>query len=153
MNRKPPSRTARWALLLAVGALLIGAQTLVRVRPPFALGNWYPADPAELRSTVKRFVDTADAPVPGGRLVACIIPNGAYGLSGDVAGYAVKALKPGQYDRVIVLCDSHVASFHGCSIPSVQVCQTPLGDVWLDGAAIQRLAWSTVFTIQSLRYE
>lgn len=139
-------------LVLAVPAL-IGAHEILRWRPPVGAGPFYPEDGDTLRKTVERYITEAEVPESKGRLVACIVPNGPYGLSGDVAGHAFKHIEPGQYDRVIILSPSHFAHFRGCSIASVQAYQTPLGDAILDGPAIRKLTWSTLFEARSLRYD
>jgi len=143
----------RFVFALTVVALLtIGAQVTMRVRQPIAAGTWYPADRETLRESVQRYVDAAEVAVPEGRLVACIVPHGAYGLSGDVAAHAFKLLKTGQYSRVIVLSPSHFATFRGCSIAAVQTYRTPLGDVLLDGPVIRKLTFSTLFSTRALKY-
>jgi len=143
----------RFGLTLALAAsLVLGVQVTIRVRPPAAAGTWYPADRDTLSATVQRHIEAADVTVPPGRLVACIVPHGPYGFSGDVAAHAFKPIETGQYDRVIVLAPSHFAAFRGCSIAAVQAYRTPLGEIPLDGPVIRKLTYSTLFSSRALKY-
>ncbi|MDQ1255736.1 MAG: hypothetical protein QG656_330, partial [Candidatus Hydrogenedentes bacterium] len=144
----------RWIVALVLVAVsVLGVKSTIRIRPPVGPDKWYPAEPAKLQEAVDGYLAAAKVDLPERRIAACIAPISAYGFSGDVAAHAFKALKPGQYDRVIVLTASHYASFRGCSVPAVQGFQTPLGIVILDGPAIHKLTYCTLITTRSLRYE
>lgn len=136
-------------------ALLLGAFTaeaVTRLALPIVAGIWYPADKAELKSTIKECVKNAQ-PLDGERLTACIVPHAPYKTSGTIAGAAFGLLKPGQYKRVIVLGGVHKSEFRGCSIPSVEFYQTPLGIVPLDGLAIRQLDLSPLIEVRSVNYK
>jgi AmmeMemoRadiSam system protein B len=138
--------------LVTVALVAVGAQVTIRTRRPVGPGVWYPADAAQLRAAVQQYLNESDIiPLPG-RFVACVAPQASYQVSGAVAACAFKPLKQGQFDRVIVLTGSNYASFNGCSIPSVQLYRTPLGDIELDGPAIQRLTVSPHFSLRSVVY-
>lgn len=142
----------RIALALILSALvLIGPKSVMRIREPIAVGHWYPEERETLRAAVQRYVNAADVTVPEGRLVACIVPNGEYGFSGDVAGHVFKLIQTGQYDRVIILTGSHFAKFRGCSIAAVQGYRTPLGEVPVDSPAVRKLCYSTLISTRSLK--
>ena len=146
------ARYVRTLALVAMAVLLLGVQGQMRILRPVAAGTWYPADPAELRSTVETYIDKAEATAPQGRCVALIVPHAGYHFSGDIAAHAFKLLDPAHYDRVIVLGPSHFAAFRGCSIPSVQACRTPLGDVLLDGPTIRKLDMCPLIDVRSVHY-
>lgn len=139
-------------LVVAVAALL-GTRSVVRIRPPVGAGPYYPADKEKLVEVIKRDLEKAQVEPLNARILACIAPYAGFGLSGPVTMHAFKELKPGQYDRVIVLAPSNYATFEGCSIPSVQAFATPLGIIPLDGPAIHQLSYSSLITLRSLRYE
>ena len=145
-------RYRRISVLVLVAVSVLGVEGATRILRPHAAGKWYPADADELRATVEGFIREAEVSAPEGRCIACIVPHAGYVFSGDIAGHAFKLIEPGQYDRVIVLGPSHFAGFRGCSIPSVQLCRTPLGDVILDGPAIRKLDRSTLIEVRSIHY-
>lgn len=132
--------------LLAFG--LVHAQDIIRT--PVAAGPFYPDDPETLSSTVAKLFDEAVAPMPTARLVACIAPHSAYGFSGAVTAHAFKGIKPGQYDRVLILAPSHFATIEGCSVPDVAGFATPLGVVPVDRKIVDRLCRCPLIACKAL---
>jgi len=128
------------------------AQAPDSIRPPVAAGEFYPEDGATLLTAVRRYFDAATVPERPGRLVAVIAPHAAYGFAGDVIAHAFKELKPGQYDRVVILAPSHFAPIEGCSIPLTDAFVTPLGAVPLDQEAIRKISYSTLISTRRLQY-
>ncbi len=140
----------RIALVLVL--LAMGTAHGTTVRRAVGAGPLYPLDFKTLLDTLSRFHSEANVtPLPG-RLVACVAPFDGYGLSGGVAAHAFKQLKPGQYDRVVVLGCSNFTQFEGCSIPAVEAYVTPLGFVPLDKPAIEKLCRSSLIRERSVRY-
>jgi AmmeMemoRadiSam system protein B len=139
------------ALLLSSPAVLAAPRSLV-VRPPAAMGTYYPEDPATLLKTVQDLVAAADAPEPAEAMVGCIASPAPYGLAGSVTAQAFKNLKPGQYDRVIILSAAHLADIENCSVEAVDAFVTPLGPVPLDEEAMRQILFSPLFTARSLSY-
>jgi AmmeMemoRadiSam system protein B len=112
-----------------------------RVRPPAVAGTFYAADPGRLRATVEDFL-AAPGPAPAeSRPKALIAPHAGYVYSGPVAGHAFRALGEGaaQVRRVVVIGPAHYVLFRGLALSSAEVFRTPLGDVPLDGAAIEAI--------------
>lgn len=128
------------------------AQRSIVPRIPAVAGTHYPADPDTLVKSLRSFFDAADAPDTSSFLAACIASPAPYGLAGKVSAHAFKSLKPGQYERVIILTSAHTADIEGCSLPEVDAFLTPLGPVALDKAAVRRLVFSPLFTVQALNY-
>jgi len=128
-----------------------------RVVRPVAAGAWFPADTEELSSLLKGLFSKAEAAAgdaPGGRLAACIVPHAPYATSGPIAASALRLVKPGQYERVIVLAAAHHSKFRGCSIPSAQAYITPLGVVPIDCKLVRDLdRLSPLVEVRSLQYE
>lgn len=124
-----------------------------KVRLSVAAGPLYPFEAETLRSIVNKFCDAAQVPDRQQRLLACVVPHGGYGLSGDIAGHAFKFLERGQYSRVIVLAPSHFANFELCSIVAARAYVTPLGLVPIDRVAVNKLNFSPFFSIRGLRYK
>ncbi len=111
------------------------------IRRPAVAGLFYPADAAALRRDVADFLETpadaADAPPK-----ALIVPHAGYVYSGAVAGAAYARLRRRDPPptRVILLGPVHRVPVRGLVVPKADVFVTPLGDVAVDRAAIDRLA-------------
>ncbi|MEW6073336.1 MAG: AmmeMemoRadiSam system protein A [Planctomycetota bacterium] len=90
-----------------------------RVRPPATAGQFFPADPGELRAAVDRML--ASAPARGLRGVrAILVPHAGYVFSGEIAAAAFREVEPG-FRRVFLLAANHdgEADYYGASILDV----------------------------------
>jgi AmmeMemoRadiSam system protein B len=146
-------RRVVYCLLIVVFVVQFGVGASEKVRLSVAAGPLYPMDVDTLRRVVNNFCDGADVVAREERLLACVVPHGGYGLSGEVAGHAFKDLKPGQYSRVIVLAPSHFAAFESCSIVAARAYVTPLGFVPIDQEAVRELNFSPLISTRGLRYK
>lgn len=110
-----------------------------RIRAPAVAGLLYPADPEELGVEVGRLLTIAarGAPVPK----ALIVPHGALGYSGNVAGRAYGTLAPASESitRVVLAGPLHRGATDGLFVPESDVFATPLGIVPVDVGAIVSL--------------
>lgn len=108
-------------------------------RPPAVAGMFYPADPADLRAAVRRYLDEAEGegPYP----LALIAPHAGYVYSGPVAGSAYALVEPvaDRVDRVALLGPCHRVPVRGLASTSASAFTTPLGDVPVDEDAMRRL--------------
>lgn len=139
------------AYVLVSCALMTGlAHAAEIIRPPAVAGALYPADEKTLRETMQKYYDAVTVQPPNERLLGCIVPHSGYGLCGKEIASAFKELKPGQYDRVIILAPSHFAQLMSCSIPSVHAFVTPLDLILLDDETIDRMCYSPYFELQAL---
>ncbi|MCX7015166.1 MAG: AmmeMemoRadiSam system protein B [Candidatus Sumerlaeota bacterium] len=157
------SRHARWqrALLFSLIALSVIALGLVGGCAPTApsegggvhacagAGQWFPADPAELRAQIDGFLKAAEqGPTPAGRIRAITVPHAGYQYSGATAAYAYRLLR-GQpipqaaqappIPRVIILAISHRYPIDGASVLDVDAYETPLGRIPVDRDAVKAL--------------
>jgi hypothetical protein len=107
---------------------------------PAVAGRFYPGEAKALRATVDASLAEAPAAEFKGRLLALIAPHAGYEYSGKVAGCSFKQVRPGQFQRVIVLGPSHYGAFRGFSILDVGAYATPQGDVPLDRPVCMKLA-------------
>ena len=112
-----------------------------RVRPPAVAGLFYPQDARQLRRAVEDCIAAAprrDRPRPP---KALIVPHAGYPYSGPVAGSAYRLLRESlaPVRHVVMLGPSHRVPMRGLAVPSVECFATPLGEVPLDTASIQRL--------------
>ncbi len=122
-----------------LGSVVLAGPAAASVRRPAVAGAFYPADAAALRREVEGFLDRV--PGPGEPSRAVIAPHAGYAYSGPTAGHAFAGFKGIEVRRVILLGPSHHEFFRGAALPArgVTAFATPLGDVPLDGEALERL--------------
>ncbi len=98
-------------------------------RSPVVAGQFYPAEPEQLRQAVKKLVDETAKKEPA---IGAVMPHAGYMYSGAVAGAAISRieLKP----TAIVLGPNHTGQGYPLSIMSAGAWTTPLGDVEIDSA-------------------
>jgi len=112
---------------------------MTEVRESAVAGQFYPADPTVLRTTVARLLADAGAPeVPPPK--ALIAPHAGYIYSGPVAASAYARLSPHRdtYRRVVLLGPCHYVGISGLAMPGADVFRTPLGDIPVDRAFVDR---------------
>ena len=109
------------------------------VRAAAVAGIFYPDNERALRSAVLAYV--AQAKPEGAIPKALIAPHAGYQYSGPVAGtaYALLAPRRDAIARVVLIGPSHRVGFVGLALPEASAFSTPLGDVVLDMAAIDRV--------------
>jgi MEMO1 family protein len=110
------------------------------VRRPAVAGLFYPADAAELRTSVSehlRHAPAARAETPK----ALIVPHAGYVYSGGVAGcaYAQLAGRTRRPRRIVLIGPSHRVYLHGAALPQANAFETPLGLVEIDRDLVGRL--------------
>ena len=112
------------------------------VRAPAVSGRFYPKDPVELRAVVATLLADARQTVrPSERpTIGIIVPHAGYIYSGPTAARAfARAEIPG---LVVILAPNHTGvgdATTGISLWEAGAFRTPLGDVAIDGAAVQAL--------------
>jgi len=103
-------------------------------------GSWYPADEGGLL----RELDACRSRVPDRSLdevCGLILPHAGYQWSGTTAAHGTRLLRPGRWDRVVVLGPSHRVRLDNlASLPEETHFATPLGELPLDRPMIERLA-------------
>jgi len=111
-----------------------------RVRLPAAAGRFYPAEAEALRREVAEHLHRAGAVVePAPKAV--IAPHAGYLYSGPVAGcaFAPGKLWSDRVRRVVVVGPSHFESFDGLAVSMAEAFATPLGEMAIDRAAVEKL--------------
>ena len=74
------------------------------IRQPVLSGSWYPADPAELATTVDGYLAGADPSLrPAGRPLVAVVPHAGYVYSGSTAGKLLGLLREDAPGRIILL--------------------------------------------------
>jgi MEMO1 family protein len=133
-----------WGLATALVAALAAAPVTfgpepslaARTRPPALAGSWYPEGRAHLVAGAHFLMRlAATAPTPAGKPAALVVPHAGWSYSGLAAAAAFRLLKPGDFERVVVLAPSHQGAFRGYALDDAAAYRTPIGDVPLcDGA-------------------
>jgi len=110
---------------------------LRKIHSPVVAGQFYPADPVELREQVQSFIASA-RPVQAHTPKALIAPHAGYIYSGPVAGTAYAQLREisDRIRRVVILAPSHRLGFSGIACNSAEWFRTPLGDLEVDQEAM-----------------
>lgn len=142
-----------WLAVLALTLpLLLAADQFDRIRRPAGAGLLYPPEADRLRAAIDQYLNEVEPIELPGPVVACIVPHSSLKACGSIVAGAVKPLRRGQYDRVVLLAPALFTEFRGCSIPAVQFYRTPLGDIELDGPAIRRVTMSSLIQTRSVVY-
>ena len=111
------------------------------IRSPAVAGSFYPESPRRLAEAVHSYLAAADAPGEAAAPKALIAPHAGYVYSGPTAGFAYARIAPARdrIDRVVLLGPAHRVPVAGLAAPDASAFATPLGEVPLDGAALERL--------------
>jgi len=114
---------------------------MTAIRPPAVAGQFYPADPGEIRRICAALLAAAPParpPVPK----AIVVPHAGWIYSGPIAATAYAQLAParGQVRRVVLLGPSHRVALRGLALSGADSWASPLGPVGLDRDGAQRLA-------------
>ncbi len=109
-----------------------------KARNAAVAGLFYPEETAILAQTVTELL--AAAPPGDARAKAIIAPHAGYPYSGPTAAHAYRLLEDrrGAIERVVLLGPAHRVYLQGMALPSVAAFSTPLGDVPVDAAAVER---------------
>jgi AmmeMemoRadiSam system protein B/AmmeMemoRadiSam system protein A len=134
-----------WALATALVAAFAAAPVTfgpeasraARTRPSALAGSWYPDDRASLVAAAHFLMRLAGAaPTLPAKPLALVVPHAGWNYSGLAAASAFRLLKPGDYDRVVVVAPSHQASFSGYALDDATAYRTPIGDIALCEGAL-----------------
>lgn len=110
------------------------------VRPPVLAGSFYQASPAGLGDAVDRYL--AGALADHAPAKAVIVPHAGFVYSGPVAGTVYATLRPlaETVRRIVMIGPAHRVPFRGLAATARKTWATPLGEVPVDRAAIDRVA-------------
>lgn len=108
-------------------------------RPSSIAGQWYPADPQRLASSVDAYIRAAELPTLDGDIVAIMTPHAGHRYSGPVAGYAFAALRGLKPDLVAVVSPMHYLAASALLTTAHAAYLTPLGPLVVDQDACREL--------------
>jgi AmmeMemoRadiSam system protein B len=104
-------------------------------------GTFYPRDADVLARDVDAMMRTArsSSPTPSVAPKALIVPHAGYVYSGAIAATAYATIPSGsEIERVVLIGPAHRVFVEGVAAPSARWLRTPLGDVDVDGDALDR---------------
>jgi MEMO1 family protein len=99
------------------------------LRLPAVAGRFYPSDPVELTTLVRKYTNRADA-TPPAQVKACLVPHAGYVYSGHVAGTVFSRIA--LPEKIVILGVRHFPRGEQAAILSRGAWRTPLGDVAID---------------------
>src|SRR5262245_18007729 len=113
-----------------------------RSRLPAVAGTWYPDDAGELRDLVESLTAAAAATAARSdrQLRAIVVPHAGMRYSGGTAAVAFCRVRPGDFDRVIVLAPSHRVPLRGAVVDPSAAYATRWGAIPVDADAVRTLA-------------
>lgn len=133
---------------IALAALLLlgcGKESRSEVRKSALAGTWYPAGAGELSRTVEGFLKGARAETSLRDPWIFFLPHAGYAYSGEVLASAYSLMRGRDPDLIVIIAPSHYGSFSGCSLPSADWYETPLGLVRVDLSAAAELLKTPYF--------
>ncbi|MEK9136797.1 MAG: AmmeMemoRadiSam system protein B [Bacteroidota bacterium] len=102
-------------------------------------GQFYPADPQELRQSISEMIAGVKPLKLDGTVRGIIGPHAGYMYSGYTAAHAYALLQGKTYDCVVIVSPSHREYFDGVSVFPGGSYSTPLGGVEVDRALREKL--------------
>jgi hypothetical protein len=103
-----------------------------KVRPAAFAGQFYPSDPARLRSAIQGYIRDALV-LESQKTMGIIVPHAGYIFSGQIAADGYRQVQGQAYDIIVILGTNHTAAeFKGISIIPSGAFRTPLGDAEID---------------------
>ncbi len=130
-------------MLLIVVFSSIAVSQAAGIRQPVWAGIFYPADKAELNSTIKKLLNearTTGIKPSSSKLKALIMPHAGYVYSGLTAAHAALALENQKITKIILMGPDHRVGFPGIALTNLTAYQTPLGriDIHPDADILRR---------------
>ncbi|MEW6357978.1 MAG: AmmeMemoRadiSam system protein B [Planctomycetota bacterium] len=102
-------------------------------------GQWYPADPDELRKMIDGFLAKAEKKDIPGRLIGLVSPHAGYRFSGPVAAWSYKQIVGRDIETVVVLGVCHSGYPSLISVFPGGKYRTVLGDIPVDTEMAQKI--------------
>jgi AmmeMemoRadiSam system protein B len=109
------------------------------VRSAQVAGYFYPADPQQLRSEIKVFLETTKPVDVIENIFGIISPHAGYVYSGKTAAYVYNLIKGKNFKRVVIISPSHSEYFAGISVYYGDAYETPLGLLEVDKEFVSKL--------------
>ena len=109
------------------------------IRSAHVAGQFYPADPQQLRSEINVFLETTKPANEIENIFGIVSPHAGYVYSGKTAAYVYNLIKEKNYKRVVIISPSHSEYFPGISVYNGDAYETPLGLLIVDKEFVNKL--------------
>jgi len=111
------------------------------IRRAVQAGRFYPADPTQLQTDVRRYLEQADPPDSESPPKAVVVPHAGYRFSGPVAAAGYRQLDElrDRVRRVVLAGPAHYVALQGVGVSSAEEFETPLGRIPVDREAVDDL--------------
>ncbi len=135
---------------------------MVKIREPYVAGQFYPADPDELKKMIEwSFVSKfgpgtlpSDIPAPKRTIIAAQVPHAGYIYSGPAAAHVYYSLyNDGKPDSIIIIGPNHTGFGAPVSVYAKGAWKTPLGIVNIDEDLAKELISHEPFTEDYFAHE
>jgi hypothetical protein len=110
------------------------------IREPAVAGQFYPADPDQLRSLVSEFIEEGEVDAAPDRVQALIAPHAGFIFSGPAAGRAYARARGKEPERIVLLGGSHRQLIRTAQVFSGEAFESPLGRFPIDAEFAADLA-------------
>ena len=120
-----------------------------KIRHPAVASTFYPEDFSELRDEVRKHLKFKNIEqnvsqhfnIEISSIKALIVPHAGYIYSGRTAASAYRLLQqnPKNFKRVLIIGPAHRVWFKGVAFPSVDVFETPLGEIKNDKVMMEKM--------------
>ncbi len=108
--------------------------------PAVVAGQFYPADPGQLRTMIQGFLSQARVAEIPARIFAVLSPHAGYIFSGPIAGYSYRALQSQGSKKFVIIAPSHHYPGAGqVAVLNADYYQTPLGKVKINRDKVREL--------------
>ena len=146
--RSQARRTRRLLVVACAAAcalwLIAGIAAWAQTPPRRAqvAGQFYPADPAELRAQVTELLGGDSKPATANKPRILLVPHAGYRYSGPIAASGFRQVQGHAYEGVVVVGFTHRVQFTGSSVDTRDAYETPLGVIPVDQKAVALLQGS-----------
>lgn len=130
---------ARLQAALAMPPLCYNFGVMPDVRPSPIAGTWYPGESGALEESIDELLADAPAHQLPGALIGLIVPHAGHRYSGRVAAHAFRCASDLQPEAVVIVSPYHQSHPAELLTSSHQAYWTPLGEVPIDQARVERV--------------
>jgi AmmeMemoRadiSam system protein B len=108
-----------------------------KLRPTIVEGLFYPAEKGRLRESVERLL--SQSPTPRGRSAGVVSPHAGFTYAGAVMASAFRAISERPLRTAVLIGPVHRDPSRAIFLPESEAFATPLGEMRVDTAAVERL--------------
>ena len=130
-------------------SICLSAEDLYTLNSPLS-GTWYTSDAPKLEKQLEKYLDNVKEKKLD-NIIALLLPHAGYAYSGQTAAYGIKEIEGKKFSKIIILGPSHRYSLKNkiCIPKNFKAIKTPLGEVQIDEASIERLKQNEAIVISN----